>query len=91
MLIVTTEFDSCCGGGKGPSNLNGGLVTLGLPGKSLSRQFLLGRDAAVQTLADQHGEFDFGHVEPTAVLGGKVKVELVLELMRPLCREMFIK
>jgi hypothetical protein len=33
---------------------------------------LLVGNAAIQTLRREHAEFGFGHVEPTAVLGGVV-------------------
>ena len=88
---MTTEFAAGFGGCKGPSNLDSSLVTLGLPSQRLVRKYLLGRDAAVKALAHKDGKFNFGHVEPTAMLGGEVKVELVLELMGALCWEMFIK
>ena len=33
-------------------------------------------NAAIQTLAGEDGEFAFGHIEPTAMLGGVVKLQL---------------
>ena len=88
---MAVEFDPCFGGRKGPGNLDGSVVALGLPGECLAFKLLLGRDAAVQALAHEDREFDFSHVEPAAMLGGKVKVELIFELMRSWCGEMFIK
>src|SRR3954470_22267512 len=45
------------------------LVAVVLPcADFVGEDFLVG-DAAMQTLRRQHGEFGFGHVEPTAVLG----------------------
>ena len=46
-----------------------------LPGAHFSLERLGVGDAPVEALAGQHGEFRFGHVKPTAVLGRVVPLE----------------
>jgi hypothetical protein len=66
---------------EGPGNLHSGIVAFVLPSEHLPFEFFAGGNAAVQTLANQNGKFDFRHIEPTAMLGGKVKLKGILELM----------
>ena len=51
-----------------------------MPGQGFLFEFLLGADAPVEALAGKGGEFDFGHVELGAVLGGVVEFEGVPQL-----------
>ncbi len=58
------------------------LVAVVLPcADFVGEDFLVG-DAAMQTLRRQHGEFGFGHVEPTAVLGRVMPFEALDEPAR---------
>ena len=43
-------------------------IAISLPGGDLVDEDLLVRDAAVETLRRENGEFGFRHIEPTAVL-----------------------
>ena len=52
------------------------LVALALPSRDFLPQRLEVWNAAIQTLAGQHGELTLGHIEPTPMLGGIVKLEL---------------
>src|SRR5512134_3511340 len=62
---------------EGEAPLRGGAlgIALGLPGCDLAGERLLVGDAPVEALAAEHGELQFGHVEPAAVLGRVMEVE----------------
>ena len=57
-----------------PVGLGVVLVAVVLPCVDFVGEDLLVGDAAIQTLRREHAEFGFGHVEPTAVLGGVVQL-----------------
>src|SRR5438270_9893758 len=61
------EFDA--GISRGETPINGGLsvITLLLPGTNTLLCLLKASDSPSQALSSQHREFNFGHVEPTAV------------------------
>lgn len=44
---------------------------------NLSSQAGFIRDATIQTLATQSAEFNLGHVEPTAMLGGVMELKAI--------------
>ncbi len=88
---MAVELDACLCGRESPVNLNGRLIAFVLPSEGLMFKRLQGGDTAVKALAYQDREFDFGHVEPTAVLGSKVEPQLLLEFMGALCGEMLIE
>ena len=50
-------------------------VTIFFPGCDFLEQGCAIGNAAVETLASQHGEFGLGHIEPTAVFGRVVPFE----------------
>src|SRR5512134_4100009 len=62
---------------EGEAPLRGGAfgIALGLPSRDLAGERLLVGDAPVQALAVEHRELQFGHIEPTAVLGRGVKLK----------------
>jgi len=51
------------------------LVARAFPGSNLFAQDLDTRDTTIEALTGQHGQLTLGHIEPTAVLGGVVKLE----------------
>src|SRR5512134_3621944 len=62
---------------KGEAPLRRGVlgIALRLPSCDLAGERLLVGDAPVQALAVEHRELQFGHIEPTAVLGRVLKLE----------------
>ena len=88
---MTFEFGASFGGGERPGDSNGSGIAFVGPGFGLGRKPGLVGDAAVERLADQDGKLDFGHIKPTAMLGGKVKLKLIFELMSTCCGQMLIK
>jgi hypothetical protein len=50
-------------------------ISVFTPGLSLSDELPGFFDALIETLTGEHAEFDFGHIEPTAVFGGVVELE----------------
>jgi hypothetical protein len=48
-----------------------------LPGRDLPLQDRPVGQATVQALSGQHGQLDLGHVQPAAVLGRVVQLQLV--------------
>jgi len=48
-------------------------------------------DAAVQTLAAQHADFDLDHVQPTGVFGRVVELQALQEAMRLWRRESLVQ
>ena len=85
------EFCARFGGGKGPSDVNVGLIAFLLPSQGFAFQRQLGGDTPLKRLANQDGAFDFGHLEPTAVFRRKVELEQMFEVMGTVCRKVFIK
>ena len=81
--IEAFEFDPCVVGGELPVDLGLYPVSGRLPGGDFGAQGVDGVDAAVQALADHDVEFDLGDIQPTAVLGGKDKLEAVPKRLGP--------
>ena len=77
--IQALEFDACQVGAELPVDLRLALVTLGLPRRDFSAQGLRVGNPTIQTLAGENGEFTLRHVEPTAMFGGVVKLQLAGE------------
>jgi hypothetical protein len=71
------EFDPGVVGGELP--VDGGLAIIagGFPAVNLCAHGFEARNPVVETLALERAEFDFGHVEPTAVLRGVMKLEFL--------------
>lgn len=61
------------------------------PGRHFSAERFLVRNAPVEALAAEHGEFGFGHIEPTAVLWRVMPFETPGETARLGGLEGFIK
>ena len=74
--IQSLELEACRVGTELPVDLRLVMVTLGLPSRDFSTQGLNLGNPAIQTLAGQDGEFTFSHIEPTAMFGGVVKLQL---------------
>jgi hypothetical protein len=64
------ELDAGISGGETPVDADRLPIAFGLPGCHIALQFRARADAPIQTLLSEHREFDLGHVQPTAVLGG---------------------
>src|SRR5215203_6788663 len=70
------ELDASIGAGEAPGYGALGHVALGFPRiHFLSKCFSVG-DALIQTLASEHRELDLGHVQPRAVLGCVMNLQL---------------
>ena len=73
--IEALEFDPGYLGTKLPVDFGLMLVAWALPGGDFLPQGVDRRNAPIQTLAGEHGQLALGHIEPTAMLGGVVKLE----------------
>ena len=65
----------CCG--KAPANAGLGVIAAGLPGCDLTFEDFRVGDPAVQALPAQGAQLDLGDVEPRAMLGRVVDLQLV--------------
>ena len=74
--IEALEFGPGHVGAELPVDFGLALVAGALPSGDLRPQGVDIRDAAIQTLAGQHRKLTLGHIEPTAMLRGVVKLEL---------------
>src|SRR5687768_13942229 len=70
------QLAACVLDGELPADGGVLLVAGGLPGGDFSHEGVAVTDAAVEALAGEHRELQLGHVEPTAVDGGVVKLQL---------------
>jgi hypothetical protein len=52
------------------------LISLRLPDVDLGNEPVTAFDAAIETLAFEHADFDLNHVEPAGVLGRVVELKL---------------
>jgi len=68
--IKAFELNASVSSGETPVDSRSRSVAAVLPSCDLLRQALFVRDASVQALSMQDTEFDFSHIEPTAMLGG---------------------
>lgn len=75
--VEAFEFGAGVAGGELPVDFGLKFVALGLPGVDFAGEFVLVVDAAVEALAGEDVEFDFGDVQPAAVLGGVDELEAV--------------
>jgi hypothetical protein len=71
------QLDAGVFGGEPPVDPATGPVAGRLPRHDLPLQGRLVGQATVQALLGQHGQLDLGHVQPAAVLGGVVQLQLV--------------
>ena len=55
---------------------------MALPGGDLGDELVALFDAAVETLAAEHADFDLNHVEPAGVLWGVMELETLQDAMR---------
>src|ERR1051326_9055052 len=85
--VEMAELDPGISGGELPVDRPGGGVSVGLPGRNLLPKQGSVRDAAVQALAAQDAEFELGDVEPTAVGGRGVQLQLGGQPLRLIGRE----
>ena len=76
------EFGASLLGSETP--LHGGFrfIPLTFPRRDLllNRSFI--RQPSFQALASEHGEFNFYHIEPTAVFGGVMKLQMLQKTVR---------
>jgi len=77
--VEVLELDAGVFGGEPPVDPTTGSVARCLPGGGLPLQGRPVGQPAVQALSGQHGQFDLGHVQPAAVLGRVVQLQLVGE------------
>src|SRR5271163_3641700 len=80
--VKSLELDAGIGGGELPIRLGMGLVSVVLPSCDFLNQDLLVGNAPIETLAGQHTQFGFSHIQPTAVLGGVVPLEALNQATR---------
>jgi hypothetical protein len=71
------QLDTRVCGGKAPANAGLGVIAVGLPGCDLAFEDFAVGDAAVQALPAQGAQLDLGDVEPRAMLGRVVDLQLV--------------
>jgi transposase-like protein len=74
--IEALEFDPGHLGTELPVDFGLELVAWAFPSGDFLPQGVDRRNAAIQTLAGEHGQLALGHIEPTAMLGGVVKLQL---------------
>ena len=74
--IEALEFGPSHLGTELPVDFGLELVAWAFPGGDFLAQGVDRRNAAIQTLASEHGQLALGHIEPTAMLGGVVQLEL---------------
>src|SRR5690606_34503460 len=73
------ETPARLGDGEAPNDRCGGGIARRHPGGRLRLQRGAVWQAPVQALPRQHTEFEFGHVQPTAMLGRVVNLEALPE------------
>ncbi len=71
------QFLPCLRGREAPHNRGLGRIADVFIGGDLTDEHGFVRDAAIQTLALQDTQLDFGHIQPTAMLGRVMKFELL--------------
>src|SRR4029450_2060888 len=76
------QLHSCLRGRKLPVNGRPGGIAGSFRGGQFPFQHCCGGDAPVQALPSQDTEFDLSHVEPTAMLGRIVKLQLLANAVR---------
>src|SRR5712664_3590245 len=89
--VQAFEFHAGVSGGELPVDLHLCSVTVALPGSNFACQRGEVWDAAVEALPPQRSQFDFRHVEPTAVLWRIVHLQFVDQPPGFLRRECFIQ
>jgi hypothetical protein len=72
---VQLDTRICCG--KAPANAGLGVISAGLPGFDLAFEDVGVGDPAVEALSAQGAQLDFGDVQPRAMLGRVVDLQLV--------------
>ncbi len=75
---MAVEFNTGLVEGELPVDGSAGGVALGHTGRDVGRQFSLGRDALVQALAGDGGEFGFDQAEPAGVFRAAFRSVYVL-------------
>src|SRR5215216_4893960 len=74
--VDAMEFDAGLRGGEAPVHRRLRLVALLLPGRDLAGQGRAVADAPVQALAAQDRQLDLGLIEPTAMPGRVMELQL---------------
>src|SRR6266496_4147045 len=75
--VEVLELDAGVGGREAPVDPSVGGVAGGLPGGDLAFQRRAVAQPAVQALLGEHAQLDLGHVQPAAVLGPVLDLQLV--------------
>ncbi len=78
--VEVLQFDAGVGGGEAPVHGGVGAVARFLPGGDLLLERDVIGDAPVQALPAEHAEFDFRHVQPTAVFGRMVQFQPIQDV-----------
>ena len=89
--IEALELDSRVVDGELPIDLASDAITPCLPSLDGSHKRLLIGNAPIKALARKHAQFDFGHVEPAAVLGSVVNLEFFGKTSRQFRGESFVE
>src|SRR3954469_4186416 len=74
--VEMLELDASIGAGEAPVYGALGRVALGFPRTHLLSKRLSVGDALIQTLASEHAQLDLGHVQPRAVFGCVMNLQL---------------
>src|SRR5262245_11132046 len=73
--VQPLEFNARVPRREAPVDRSGVRIAPRLPGRHLADEGCRGADAPVQTLATQHAELEFRHVQPTAMFGRVMKLQ----------------
>ena len=91
LWIEPSELDAGIGGGELPVDPLLTLIAPGFPGLGFPTQGVEVGYPAVQTLPGEDAEFQFGDIEPTAVLGGVVNLQPLCQAPGRVRREGFVE
>jgi hypothetical protein len=75
--IKSFEFDASLTGGEAPLDWCWVGIAGRFPSRDLTNERRLSTDPAIQTLATQHAELEFGHIQPTAMFGRVMELQAV--------------
>lgn len=89
--VEVLEFNACILRSEAPINGRAAGIAVFHPGGDFLLQSFAVSNATVETLTTKDTKLDFSHVQPTAVLGGVMQLQLARDPMRFFRRECFIQ